>query len=393
MITLLSKIFIKDRKNLKDKKVREQYGLLTSAFGIVTNLIISSLKLLIGFLTSTVSIIADGTNNLADASSSIVSLFGFKLSNKPADKDHPFGHQRIEYLSGLIISVIIVVLGVELILESIGKINAPYEENRFTLIIIILSFSILMKIYQMFVNFSIAKKIDSKTLKATGQDSRNDVIATSLVLIGMIIGHYYEINLDGYLGILVGLFVVFSGTKLIFETADPLIGHSPDKQLVCELSEMILSYPSVLGIHDLQMHDYGPNVIFASCHVEVDSKNDILETHDEIDNIEKEVLDKMKINLVIHMDPVVVGDPFQDELKEKVSTLIKSLNLNLSFHDFRIVKGPTHTNLVFDIVVPNECKLSENELNKILVTQIQNIDESYIPHITYDKDYTSTLKN
>lgn len=405
MFTLLTKIFIKNYQNYKDSKVRNDYGTLASIFGIVSNFIICAMKFIVGLLFSIISITADAVNNLADASSSFVSLIGIKLSNKPADNDHPFGHARIEYIAGFVVSILIAALGIVLIYSSIvniidvatgAKEIVKMESLEFYITIATLSLAILLKIYQAYVNYSIGKKINSTVLKATATDSRNDVIATSVVLIGTIINYFFTIervSIDGILGSLVGIFIGISGYKLIIETVDPLLGKAPEREIVQELTQKILSYENILGIHDLQMHSYGPNCIFATCHVEIDSQIDVLISHDLIDNIEKDCLKNLKIFTTIHMDPVVLNDPFQDELKIKVLDMLKEFPFPCSIHDFRIVKGPTHTNIVFDLLVPMNEKLSDSQIKNLVTNQIKLIDESYFAYPTIDRDYTNHLSS
>lgn len=405
MFTLLTKIFIKNYQNYKDSKVRNDYGTLASIFGIVSNFIICAMKFIVGLLFSIISITADAVNNLADASSSFVSLIGIKLSNKPADNDHPFGHARIEYIAGFVVSILIAALGIVLIYSSIvniidvatgAKEIVKMESLEFYITIATLSLAILLKIYQAYVNYSIGKKINSTVLKATATDSRNDVIATSVVLLGTIINYFFTIervSIDGILGSLVGIFIGISGYKLIIETVDPLLGKAPEREIVQELTQKILSYENILGIHDLQMHSYGPNCIFATCHVEIDSQIDVLISHDLIDNIEKDCLKNLKIFTTIHMDPVVLNDPFQDELKIKVLDMLKEFPFPCSIHDFRIVKGPTHTNIVFDLLVPMNEKLSDSQIKNLVTNQIKLIDESYFAYPTIDRDYTNHLSS
>lgn len=353
MTKLLIKLFVKNNKEVNNPKVRRSYGTLASIVGIVSNTILCILKLIIGFLSGMISITADALNNLTDASSSIVSLIGFKISGKPADKSHPFGHARMEYITGFMVSIVVAVLGIELIFTSIEKIFSPDPvlKNIFWPIVILV-IAVFAKIYQALFNFKVGKIIQSTSLKATAVDSRNDVIATTVVIIGLVISYFTNFNLDGYLGAAVGAFILISGVKLIFETAQPLLGQKPEENVVKSFVELITSFDGILGLHDLQIHSYGPNCIFASCHVEVDAAKDILVSHDLVDNIEKACLEKLKINTVLHMDPVVLNDPLLDKIKTEVKTIIDNYDIKLSMHDFRIVTGPTHTNIVFDIVVP-----------------------------------------
>lgn len=404
MIKFLSKLFIKDYNNVKSKEVRKKYGILASLFGIISNIFICGMKFVIGLIFHIISITADAVNNLADASSSLVSLVGVKLSNKPADNDHPFGHARIEYIAGFIVAIIVAALGIILVINSIQdiidvakgtKIIEKMNTTEFIITVCILVVAIGLKIYQAFFNYTIGKKIDSSVLKATAVDSRNDVIATLVVLIGTIVSQFtniQKVSIDGILGVLVGVFIGISGYKLIIETADPLLGKAPDPELVKEFTEKVTSNPEILGIHDLQMHSYGPNCIFATCHVEIDSTMDVLKSHDLIDNIERECLSELKIFTTIHMDPVVINDPFQNELKQKVIDIIKEFNFPCSIHDFRIVKGETHTNLVFDILVPMNEKLTDSQIKKLIVEKIQNLNSTYFAYPTIDRDYTNRIK-
>lgn len=396
MSKLLIKLFVKDYKNTSSKKVRSSYGNLASIFGIISNIFVCIFKLLVGILFGLISLIADGLNNLTDAASSIIALIGFKLSSKPADKDHPFGHARIEYISGFIVSIIICILGIQLIYNSVndvisnwGKEYTPMAPLEFYITIGVLGVAILAKAYQGLFYNKISKIINSSTLKATALDSRNDVIATSAVLIGLIFSNIFKFYIDGYLGCAVGLFILYSGYKLIIETSDPLISEKMDPELIKQYIQKILSYDGILGIHDVQIHSYGPSTFFASLHAEVDSSIDILITHDLIDNIEKEVQKEFNILTTIHMDPVVLNDPYTEEVKNNVIPVLKTLDDIENIHDFRVVKGPTHTNIVFDVIIKQESKLSDSGLKLIIEEAIHNINESYCAVITIDHDYVS----
>ncbi|WP_027399437.1 cation diffusion facilitator family transporter [Anaerovorax odorimutans] len=387
MRKLLIKTFIKNYENVKDPKVRESYGKLAGAVGIFSNLLLCIMKLSIGFFVSSIAIIADGINNLADASSSIITLIGFKLAAMPEDEEHPYGHARIEYLTGLFISFIIIILGFKLLTSSFDKILHP-DPLKFSIItVIILIISILIKIWQCLFNIKTGKEINSSALKATGTDSKNDVIATSAVLISIIIARLTNLQLDGYMGCLVALFIMYSGIQLIKETSSPLLGQAPDSELVNEIEKRINSYDEVLGIHDLAVHDYGPGRIFASVHVEVDAYGDLIASHDIIDNIEKSVNKDLKINLVAHMDPVDTKDPLVFELKEKIKNIIEPIVGVLDIHDLRIVSGYTHTNIVFDVVISSKCKLTQLELKETLEKKIKDINPKYFAVITFDKYY------
>lgn len=396
MIKFLTRLFIKDYNNLQDPNVRRNYGNFASIFGIISNIFVCAFKIIFGLLFNLISLIADGINNLTDAGSSIVSLIGFKLSSKPADKDHPFGHARIEYIAGFIVSILICILGIQLITNSVNDIinnfTVQYQKpniNEFIITIIILVMAILVKIFQGLVYHKIGNKINSTTLKATAQDSKNDVISTSAVLIGLVISYIFNFYTDGYLGFLVGLFILYSGFKLIKETSDPLIGEKIDPELVKNFLNSINSHKEILGTHDLQMHAYGPDTYYASIHVEVDASKDILSTHDLIDNIEKELYNNFKIITTIHMDPVVLNDPYTDEVKNKVIPEIKKLEYIQNIHDFRVVKGPTHTNIIFDIVIKHDSKLNDDQIKKEVKSLITNINETFNSVITIDHDYIS----
>lgn len=394
MESIWVKLFIKNKNDINNVKVRTKYGTLASLFGIISNTIICVFKIIVGAITGIVSIVADGINNLSDALSSIVSLFGFKMSQKKPDKEHPYGHQRVEYIAGFIVSVIICILGVQLIISSIDKIRNPEAaQGHFILTIAVLVFAIFMKIYQAWINYSIGKKINSTSLKATAADSRNDVISTILVLVGVFISHFTKYNLDGYFGIAVGAFVCFSGIKLVFESSNPLIGEAPSKELVNKLIYTIKNHEVVLGVHDLEIHSYGPSKMFAVCHVEVDSRGDLIELHDEIDQIEHEVRNTMDIMLTIHMDPVLVGDKKTEELKVLVKEVLqKGLSFSWSMHDFRIVVGPTHTNVVFDLVVPYTVKQTEAELKELIEKLVNTYDNSLHTSIDIDYDLNDLLE-
>lgn len=396
MSKLLIRLFVKNYKDTASKKVRSSYGNLASIFGIISNVFVCIFKLLVGILFGLISLIADGLNNLTDAASSIISLIGFKLSSKPADKDHPFGHARIEYIAGFIVSIIICILGIQLVYNSIsdiifnwGKEYTPMPPLEFYITLGVLVVSILAKTYQGLFYNKISKIINSSTLKATALDSRNDVIATTAVLLGLIFSNIFKFYIDGYLGCAVGLFILYSGYKLILETSDPLISEKIDSELVREYIKKILSYDGILGIHDLQIHSYGPSTFFASLHAEVDSSIDILITHDLIDNIEKEVQKEFNILTTIHMDPVVLNDPYTEEVKNAVIPVLKSLTDIENIHDFRVVKGPTHTNIVFDVIIKQDSKLSDAELRSLIEENIRQINDTYCSVITIDHDYVS----
>lgn len=387
MTNLLVRLFIKDYQNVKDSRVREQYGKFAGVVGIVTNLLLSVIKALAGFLFHSVAILADAVNNLSDSASSIVTLVGFKLSAKPADKEHPYGHARIEYISGLIVSLVILLLGFQLVQSSVGKILHPEETEISLLAVAVLIVSMLIKLWQFFFYRKLGRRITSTTLEATAADSRNDVISTGAILIGMGITKLTGYNLDGWMGLVVAILVIIGGVKLIMETSDPLLGIAPSKELVDGVYQKILSYEGVLGLHDLSVHNYGPGRCFASVHCEVPAEQDVMVSHDIIDNIERDFLQDMNIHLVIHMDPVVTDDERTNTLKQQVVRKLQTLSAEIDMHDFRVVWGNTHTNLIFDVCVPFGFQWNDNELLQRVEETIKELDAHYFTVVTVDHDY------
>ena len=385
---LLIRIFVKDHENTDDPRVRERYGKFAGVVGIVSNLILCIMKILIGLVSRSIAIIADGINNLADASSSIITLVGFKLASQPEDEDHPYGHARIEYLTGLFISIVIIVIGLQLLRTSIDKILHPDPLEFSCLTIIILVAAILIKLWQSLFNRSIGRKIRSVTLMATAADSRNDVISTSAVLISVIVGKFTGIQIDGYMGCLVALFIIWSGIQLVRETTSPLLGEAPDQELVDSIAEIVKKEPGVLGIHDLMVHNYGPGKIFASMHIEVDADGDLMESHDMIDNKEKRIKDELHVEFVVHMDPVKTDDPLITKMKKIIADALLPLDGVDNIHDFRIVPGPTHTNIIFDVVLAADCSLSEKEITGIAAEAARSVDNDFYVVITFDHAYT-----
>lgn len=396
MTNLIIKKFIKDYNNTKDVSVREAYGKLGSLIGILSNIILCISKISIGIIFGSISITADGVNNLSDAGSSVITLIGFKMAGKPADKEHPFGHARIEYISGIIVAFIIILLGLELVKSSFEKILNPKPINFSYLMIFVLLFSIVMKLWLSSLNSKIADRISSATMKATSIDSMNDVIATSAVLISVLITKFTDLQIDGYMGVAVALFIVYSGINILKDIMNPLLGELPDPEFISSIEERIMSYEGILNIHDLVVHNYGPSRYFATVHAEVDAKQDILICHDMIDNIERDFAEDLDMNLVIHLDPVVTDDKEINKLRNTVSEIIKSIDEKLSMHDFRIVKGKTHTNLIFDVVVPVDFEIQAKDLiNKIerSINEKNDEDEIYYLVVTIDKNYVSTCLN
>lgn len=387
MRKLLYRVFIKDFENIRDPKVRENYGKLAGMVGIATNLLLCVAKLVVGYLFKSIAIIADGINNLTDTASSVITLFGFKLSAKPEDQEHPYGHARFEYLTGMVVSLLIIVLGLKLLSTSFDKVLHP-EPLEFSLVtIVILAVAIGVKVWQSRFNVKTGELIHSVTLKAAGIDSRNDVIITSAILVSIFIGKFTGLQLDGHMGCVVALFIMWSGIQLIKETSSPLLGKAPEPELVREIESRITSQRGVLGIHDLTVHDYGPGRIFASVHVEVDAKGDLIKSHDMIDNIERSLSRDLKIHLVVHMDPLETEDPLTIKLNDKISDILTNLDGVVGFHDLRVVAGYTHSNVVFDIVVSPDCKLTQADITKYVEDQLQLMDKTYYAVITFDKSY------
>ena len=385
MTDLILRIFVRDHKNTEDPAVRDKCGRVAGAVGIVTNSLLFLMKIIVGTVFHSVSVTADAVNNLTDSGSSVVTLIGFKMASKPADEKHPFGHARIEYLSGVIVSFIVIFLGLQLGMSSIEKILTP-EENALTPVaLVVLVISILAKLWQCLFYRKVGRMIKSESVEATSKDSRNDVIATSVVLLGAVITMLTGVNLDGYMGAAVALFIVFSGVQLTISTADPLLGQAPEGELVQTITEKMLSYPGIIGMHDLAVHNYGVGRCFASAHCEVDAKNDILVSHDLIDNIERDFSRDLCIHMVIHLDPVIVGDARTDALHRKVQSLVTALYPTVTIHDFRVIWGVTHSNIVFDAAVPFSVKDSDAVITQKLEAEIQKLDPDYRTVVTIDR--------
>lgn len=385
MTDLILRIFVRDHKNTEDPAVRDKCGRVAGAVGIVTNFLLFLMKIIVGTVFHSVSVTADAVNNLTDSGSSVVTLIGFKMASKPADEKHPFGHARIEYLSGVIVSFIVIFLGLQLGMSSIEKIITP-EENALTPVaLVVLVISILAKLWQCLFYRKVGRMIKSESVEATSKDSRNDVIATSVVLLGAVITMLTGVNLDGYMGATVALFIVFSGVQLTISTADPLLGQAPEGELVQTITEKMLSYPGIIGMHDLAVHNYGVGRCFASAHCEVDAKNDILVSHDLIDNIERDFSRDLGIHMVIHLDPVIVGDARTDALHCKVQSLVTALYPTVTIHDFRVIWGVTHSNIVFDAAVPFAVKDSDAVITQKLEAEIQKLDPNYRTVVTIDR--------
>ena len=384
----IMKAFVPGYGKKDEPSVREKSGRVAGMVGIVTNLLLFAIKLAAGLLSGSVAVMADAVNNLTDSGSSIVMLVGFKLAGKPADEKHPFGHARIEYLSGVIVSFIVLFLGVELGMTSVEKIISPEAAEFNALTLTVLVASILIKLWQCFFYRSVGKTIHSDTVFATSSDSRNDVIATSVVLLGAVITQLTDLNLDGFLGLAVAAFIVVSGVKLIMETGNPLLGMAPDEGLVKTIYEKILSYEGIFGIHDLTVHNYGEGKCFASVHCEVPAERDILISHDIIDNIERDFQRDMGIQLVIHLDPVVTEDERTNKLRDQVRKLMHVVYPQASVHDFRVVWGVTHSNVVFDIAVPFSLKETDQQIKERVDQAVRTLDPDYRTVVTVDREST-----
>lgn len=384
---MLKKLFIKNYKNIDNPEVRNQYGKVAGIFGIITNIILGIIKLVIGIISHSVSIMADAANNIADTASSVLTIIGFKLANKKPDKKHPYGYARYEYVSGFVIAILMLIMGLSFAKESIIKIFNPEELVINWITYIILIIAIIGKCIQMFVYIDFANAINSNTLKANSVDTRNDIISTTAILVSMIIMGIFKINIDGILGLIVSGFVVYSSIRMIKEVIEPIIGIIPTEEQVEKITKKLLSYECVEGIHDLVIHNYGVHNDFVTVHVEIDSKMDIMKAHDLMDNIEKDFREEQDIELTIHMDPIIVGDEYVDKLQEKVIQAIRELDKELKVHDFRVVKGITHTNILFDCIVPYEKDYTEESLNEHLSKTIIPEKEIYYYVIHIDRPY------
>lgn len=392
MTRLILKLFVKDDSAAPTAAVRQCYGKVASWTGIVTNALLFLMKITVGLLFHSIAIIADAVNNLSDSSSSLITLIGFKVAGKPADDKHPYGHARSEYICGFIVSIIILFLGFQLMLSSVQKIWNPDPMQFSYISVAVLVLSILLKLWQGFFYKTVAKKIDSSALSATATDSINDVFTTAAVLLSLFVAHFTGWQIDAYMGILVAGFIIYSGIRSIIETLNPLLGMSPDQKLVRKIGEKIKSYDGVIGYHDLMVHNYGPDQCFASVHVEVPNTEDIMVSHDLIDNIERDFTTEMNINLVIHLDPIVVDDALTNELRAVVTDIVKETDPRLSMHDFRFVSGNTHSNLIFDVVVPPSYPLDDDELRACIDKKVKTLNKTYFTVITVDRSYTSTTE-
>lgn len=388
MIELLAKFFIKETGNADSVQTRQRYGVLCGSVGIFFNVVLAIGKFVAGFLSGSVAIMADAANNLSDAGSSLIVLFGFKLAGQKPDPDHPFGHGRVEYISGLLVSVLIIYMAVELLKSSVDAIIHPREITFEPVILVILIASILVKFYMFFYNRKFGKRIRSEAMLATAMDSLSDMGATAVVLISMLVSYYTSMQIDGICGVLVAALIFYAGINSAKETINPLLGQPPEPEFVQRIEEIVTAEEEIIGIHDLIVHNYGPGRVMISLHAEVPADGDILALHDMIDNVEHKLKHELHCAAVIHMDPVSIKDEQTLELKKVVTQIVKEVDPVLSMHDFRVVNGPTHTNLIFDIVVPYDFPLSDTEVTERVQARVWKYNPVYYTVIEIDKAYT-----
>ncbi len=387
MYKFFGRLFIKDYLNTKDEIVRSKYGSMAGIIGIVSNFLLGLLKVVFGIITLSISIITDAINNITDSLSSIITTVGYKLSIKKADEDHPFGHQRIEFISGLIVAVLMFSIAAILFKESIMKIIEPVELKLDYVTVIILGVSIIIKVWQSFFYRSVSKAIDSVSLKALSRDSLNDAISTLCVLIGALVFIIFDTNVDGYVGLLLSCYVIYSSIKLIFEASSPLIGEIPDKDIILGYKKDIMSYEGILGVHDIVCHSYGPTKLFMTAHAEVDSRVPILISHEIIDNIERDFREQKNIDLTIHLDPIDYNDEFTKNLRDEIRKKIKDIDVRCDIHDFRVVRGENHTNVIFDCEIPIDFKYTKNEMKNIINDIVKGINSNYYVVLQIDQLY------
>ena len=387
MIEFLARVFIRHRDGLSPSALRQAYGQLCGAVGIGLNLLLFAGKLFAGTISGSIAITADAFNNLSDAGSSVVTLLGFRLAGRKPDPEHPFGHGRMEYISGLAVAGLILLMGVELGKSSLKKILSPEEIVSSPLVLAILAVSVAVKLYMFYYNRSIGKKIKSAAMSATATDSLSDAVSTTAVLMATLVGQFTGLNIDGWVGLLVALFILFSAYKAAKETLSPLLGQTPDPEFVERIEQIVLSYPEVLNIHDLIVHDYGPGRMMISLHAEVSADGDLLQLHDVIDNAEHRLKKELGCMAVIHMDPIITNDAHTDALRMAVAEKVKTIDPRLTIHDFRTVSGPTHTNLIFDVVVPYDVKLTADEVRRRIGALVKELDENYFAVVQVDNSY------
>lgn len=389
MTELLLRKFVKDYDEVRDPRVRRRYGMLASITGILLNLLLFFSKFLVGTLFGSVAIVADAVNNLSDAGAQIVSMISFRISAKPADREHPFGHARIEYVASMIVSFLILLIGIELLRESIGKILSPELPERSWIAVCVLGFSILVKLWLCVFNRKLAARIDSSVMRATAADSLSDVLSTSAVLLTTLLLLLFpslSLNLDAYMGVIVAILILVAGVKILNETKNSILGEAPSEETVATIHAMVAQYPDALGIHDLTVHNYGPGHIIAALHVEVDGKRDVFLSHDMIDTIEQRLRRECGIEATIHMDPIVTDDAEINALRERVTECVREIDPAVRIHDFRMVRGVTHSNLIFDVAVPFELSLPDAAVKERVADLVSRIDPSFFVVITVDRE-------
>ena len=387
MISLLARLFLKP-EGRDETALRKGYGILCGAVGIGLNILLFAGKFFAGTIAGSIAITADAFNNLSDAGSSFVTLLGFQLAGQKPDSDHPFGHGRIEYLSGLAVSMLIILMGFELAKSSLDKILHPASVDSSWLVIVILCVSICVKLYMAFYNRSLGKKLNAPAMLATAADSLSDSIATTAVLIATLVGRFSGLMIDGWCGILVAAFILWSGFNAAKDTVNPLLGTPPTHEFVEQIKELVMAHPAIIGIHDLIVHDYGPGRVMISLHAEVSASENVLDLHDEIDNVESELREKLGCEAVIHMDPIVTDDGITGETRERVAALVHCIDDEISIHDFRMVAGPSHTNVIFDAVVPYGFRLTDSEVEEKIKSAVRTLDGNYFAVVKVERSYT-----
>lgn len=383
----LFKLFIKNKDDVENPEVRNRYGVFSGCVGIFLNIILFGIKLAAGLLSGSIGIIADAVNNIGDAGSSVITLAGFKLAGKPVDNEHPFGHGRFEYLSALFVSIAIILMGFEIGKTSVTKIIKPESVVFTTSTLIILVVAILVKGWMFLFNRYTGKKISSESLKATARDSLSDAVSTLAVLIGIIAGHFAEINIDGYMGLLVSVFIMYTGISSVKDAISPLLGQPPEPEFVQEIEDMVMSHEYIVGIHDMIIHDYGPTRRMVSLHAEMPADTDIIKMHDDIDHIEREMMEKFGCDAVIHLDPIETNNEVVNRCREITGKVISEISEELTFHDFRVVSGPTHTNLIFDVVLPHGFPKTGKEIETEILNGVRRFDENYNIVVVFDTKY------
>lgn len=385
----LIRIFVKDADNIEKDLVRNNYGSFTAIIGILSNTMLFGIKIVLGLIFSSISILADALNNLVDSISSIITLLGFKLATKPADKEHPFGHARYETISGLLVGIIVVYVGVEFIQASIKEIISPTAVKSSPIVLFILLLTVLIKLWQYRFNKFVGNKIQSNVILATAVDSRNDMLITILVLFGVFVEFLFKVKVDGYIGLLLAIIIIISGINAMKKTVDELLGQRPTNENLQAIEKQLKSYKNIIGFHDLIVHQYGHNQFFATVHVEVDAKLDLINAHDIIDEIEHDFLRKLRINLVVHLDPVILDDPIIEAYYQEMKKIIKSYEKNYSFHDFRLIKHYDHNIIIFDLVVDQNEERSDNEIIDDLSNDIKKVYPNDMVEIVVDRNYLS----